>query len=95
MSILNYTAKYILFFLIGIVVLGFLSSCSGIWDPGDARKIPANVDERVQKNLEEGKGLIVENADDVKVEVTIASNGKAFITDLIIDGTYLNQSVSD
>ena len=44
--------------------------------------------------LEEGKGLIVENADDVKVEVTIASNGKAFITDLIVDGTCLNQSVS-
>ena len=45
--------------------------------------------------LEEGKGIIVENADDVKVEVTIANNGKAFITDLIVDGTYLNQSVSD
>ena len=45
--------------------------------------------------LEEGKGLIVENADDVKAEVTIASNGKSFITDLIVDGTYLNQSVSD
>ena len=37
---------------------------------------------------------MVENADDVKVEVTIANNGKAFITDLIVDGTYLNQSVS-
>ena len=37
--------------------MGFLSSCSGIWDPGDARKVPANVDERVQKNLEEGKGF--------------------------------------
>ena len=45
--------------------------------------------------LEEGKGVMVENADDVKAEVTIANNGKAFITDLIIDGTYLNQSVSD
>ena len=58
MSILNYTAKYILFFLIGVVILGFLSSC-GIWDPADARKVPANVDERVQKNLEEGKGFAV------------------------------------
>ena len=58
MSILNYTAKYILFFLIGIVVLVFLGSC-GIWDPADARKVPANVDERVQKNLEEGKGISV------------------------------------
>ena len=52
MSILNYTAKHILLILIGVVVLGFLSSCSGIWDPGDARTVPANVDERVQKNLE-------------------------------------------
>ena len=59
MSILNYTAKYILFFLIGVVVLGFLGSC-GIWDPGDARKIPSNVDERVQRNLEEGKGFTVD-----------------------------------
>jgi len=57
MSILNYTAKHILLILIGVVVLGFLSSCSGIWDPGDARTVPANVDERVQKNLEEGKGF--------------------------------------
>ena len=37
--------------------MGFLSSCGGIWNPADARKIPANVDERVQKNLEEGKGF--------------------------------------
>ena len=61
MSILNYTAKYILFFLIGIVVLVFLGSC-GIWDPADARKVPANVDERVQKNLEEGKGFTLNKA---------------------------------
>ena len=59
MSILNYTAKHILLILIGVVVLGFVGSCSGIWDPGDARKVPANVNERVQKNLEEGKGFTV------------------------------------
>ena len=58
MSILNYTAKYILFFLIGVVIVSFLGSC-GIWNPGDARKIPSNVDERVKKNLEEGKGFTV------------------------------------
>jgi len=58
MSILNYTAKYILFFLIGIIILGFLGSC-GIWDPADARKVPANVNERVRKNLEEGKGFSI------------------------------------
>ena len=59
MSILNYTAKYILFFLIGIIILGFLGSC-GIWDPADARKVPANVNERVRKNLEEGKGFSIQ-----------------------------------
>ena len=58
MSILNCTVKYILFFLIGIIILGFLGSC-GIWDPADARKVPANVNERVQKNLEEGRGISI------------------------------------
>ena len=58
MSILNCTVKYILFFLIGIIILGFLGSC-GIWDPADARKVPANVNERVRKNLEEGKGMSI------------------------------------
>ena len=31
-----------------------------IWDPADARKVPANVNERVKKNLEEGKGMSIE-----------------------------------
>ena len=64
MSILNYTAKYVLFFLIGVIILGFLSSCSGgkFWDPADARKVPANVNERVRKNLEEGKGFSLNKA---------------------------------
>ena len=39
----------------------FLNSC-GIWDPADARKIPANADERVKKNLEEGKGFTIMGA---------------------------------
>ena len=61
MSILNYAAKYILFFLYGLVILGLLSSCSGgkFWDPADARKVPANVNERVRKNLEEGRGFSI------------------------------------
>ena len=45
--------------------------------------------------IEEGKGTVVENADDVKVETKIANNGKAFITDLIVDDMSLNQSVAD
>ena len=59
MSILNCAAKYILFFLYGLVILGLLSSCSEgkFWDPADARKVPPNVNDRVRKNLEEGKGF--------------------------------------
>ena len=34
----------------------FLNSC-GIYKPVDARKVPASADERVQKNLGEGKGF--------------------------------------
>ena len=34
----------------------FLNSC-GIYKPVDARKVPASADERVRKNLEEGKGF--------------------------------------
>ena len=33
-----------------------------MWDPADARKIPANADERVKKNLEEGKGFTIMGA---------------------------------
>ena len=56
MSVLNFIPKKILFFLIGITVLGLLGSC-GIYDPVDARKVSPNSQERVKKNLEEGKGL--------------------------------------
>ena len=56
MSILNFIPKKILFFLIGITVLGLLGSC-GIYDPVDSRKVSPNSKERVKKNLEEGKGL--------------------------------------
>jgi len=48
--------KKILVFILTISAFVFLNSC-GIWDPADARKVPANVDERVRKNLEEGKGV--------------------------------------
>ena len=56
MNILNYIPKNISFFLFGIVIFFFLSSC-GIWDPADARKVSPNVNDRVQRNLEEGKGI--------------------------------------
>ena len=56
MSILKFIPKKILLSLIGIILLGFVSSC-GIYAPSDARKVSPNSQERVKKNLEEGKGL--------------------------------------
>ena len=56
MCILNYIPKRILFLLTGIIILGFLNSC-GIYKPSDARIVSPNSQERVKKNLEEGKGI--------------------------------------
>ena len=56
MGFFNYIPKRILFFLTGIMILGFLSSC-GIYNPVDARKVSPNSKDRVKKNLEEGKGI--------------------------------------
>ena len=56
MKIFNYIHQKIYFVLTGVVILSFLSSC-GIWDPADARKVSPNAQERVKKNLEEGKGI--------------------------------------
>ena len=56
MGFFNYIPKRILFFLTGIMILGFLSSC-GIYAPSDARTVSPNSKDRVKKNLEEGKGI--------------------------------------
>ena len=42
--------------ILTFIGFGFLSAC-GIWDPADARKVSPNADERVRKNLEEGRGI--------------------------------------
>ena len=56
MGFFNYIPKRILFFVTGIIILGFLSSC-GIYAPSDARTVSPNSKDRVKKNLEEGKGV--------------------------------------
>jgi len=56
MNILEYISKKIVPFFAGVIVLSLLNSC-GIWDPPDARKVSPNVNERVKKNLEEGRGI--------------------------------------
>ena len=56
MIILNYITKKIPFFISILAIFTFLHSC-GIYAPSDARKVSPNADERVKKNLEEGKGI--------------------------------------
>ena len=56
MFLINYIQKRILIIFAGTILLGFMNSC-GIYQPSDARKVSPNADERVKKNLEEGKGI--------------------------------------
>ena len=58
MLFFNFKRENVFFILVGIVLLGILNAC-GIWDPADARKVSPNANERVQKNLEEGKGFTI------------------------------------
>ena len=56
-NLLNFSVKKIIAVcLTALVTLAILNSC-GIWDPADARKVSPNADERVKKNLEEGRGI--------------------------------------
>ena len=61
MMFLNYNLRKIFIILVGITLLSFLNSCA-IWDPADARKVSPNADERVKKNLEEGRGITLGGA---------------------------------
>ena len=47
--------NYLKVFTVFVSVL-FAASC-GIYSPSDARKVSPNVEERIQKNIEEGKGI--------------------------------------
>ena len=59
MHILNCIPKRMFLLIVWLTTLGFISSCGEgkFWDPPDPNEIPANVNERVKKNLEEGKGF--------------------------------------
>jgi len=56
MLFINFNKTKKLKILVGLVLISLLSSC-GIWQPSDARKVSPNVNERVKKNLEEGRGI--------------------------------------
>ena len=47
--------NYIKVFIV-LVFISFATSC-GIYSPSDARKVSPNVEDRIQKALEEGKGI--------------------------------------
>jgi len=58
MTIKNIFRKKFIFFFTFIVLFPVLNSCEALkWDPADARKVSPRADERVKKNLEEGKGF--------------------------------------
>ena len=56
MFFINFIHKKTFFALISLALLALLNSC-GIYQPSDARVVSPNADERVKKNLEEGRGI--------------------------------------
>lgn len=56
MTLLNFKKSVII--LAGIAILCLAGSC-GIYQPSDARKVSPNAQERVKKNLEEGRGFTI------------------------------------
>ncbi len=61
MVLFNYTQKR-LFLIIGLILLTIIFNSCGIYKPVDARKVSPNADERVKKNLEEGRGFTIMGA---------------------------------
>ena len=55
------SSKKIILIFTAIVAFSLLGSCGEgkFWDPADARKVSPNADERVRKNLEEGRGITI------------------------------------
>ena len=56
MILLNYIFKRF-FLTLSITFLALVFTSCGIYKPVDARKVSPNADERVKKNLEEGRGF--------------------------------------
>ena len=58
MIILNNIRKKSFLIIFGFIFLSFITSC-GIYQPSDARKVPPGSKEKIKKNLEEGKGVVL------------------------------------
>jgi hypothetical protein len=53
--------NYIKISFIGLVLILSLNSCAGGMPGADAKKFPPNPDERIKRNLEEGRGIRINN----------------------------------
>ena len=73
MFFLNNIQKRTTFIMLGIFVLALVNSC-GIYKPVDARKVSPNADERVRKNLEEGRGFSLMGGKDKNTNYQFASS---------------------
>ena len=62
MRFFNFNHLKICFVLLGVTLVCVLNAC-GIYKPVDARKVSPNADERVRKNLEEGRGFTLMGGD--------------------------------
>jgi len=58
MNFLKNSTNNLISFVAIVALTGFLNSC-GLYKPVDARKTSPNVEDRVRKNLEEGKGFTI------------------------------------
>ena len=50
-----------------LVFLIFILTSCGIYKPVDVREVPVNAEDRIRKNMEEGKGIQIFNKDDFGV----------------------------
>ena len=73
MIFFNFKRSRIFAVLFVISLLSFLNSC-GIYKPVDARKVSPNADERVKKNLEEGRGFTLMGGKDSNTNYQFASS---------------------
>ncbi len=73
MTFFNFKRAKTFTVLFVIALFSFLNSC-GIYKPVDARKVSPNADERVRKNLEEGRGFTLMGGKDGNTNYQFASS---------------------
>ena len=88
MRILKFISKNAKFFLVGITIMSFLSSC-GIYAPSDARKVSPNADERVKNaHSEPTESIYLEDAFQRGLEQLVK-------LDLVFDTWHYHNQIKD